>query len=148
MKDLKVVVADKIHETIFGYIKEHVVVIGDYEDMKECILNMVRSGHCFAMDRDRLRDAMEDITYMCSPEDDANRDRVCKSLEYDDESDEDFDNEFGCGTDRRESCPLGSCPLKTSDAETPKEPEPSQPKEPEPSQPKPEASEEEVGESA
>lgn len=148
MKDLKVVVADKIHETIFGYIKEHVVVIGDYEDMKECILNMVRSGHCFAMDRDRLRDAMEDITYMCSPEDDANRDRVCKSLEYDDESDEDFDNEFGCGTDRRERCPLGSCPLKTSDAETPKEPEPSQPKEPEPSQPKPEASEEEVGESA
>lgn len=135
MKDLKIVVADKIHETIVGYIKEHKVVIGDYEDMKECVLNMVRSGHCFAMDRDRLRDAMEDITYMCSPEDDANRDRVCKSLEYDDDSDEEFDEEFGCGSERRESCPIGSCPLKASDAEKPREPEP-------------EASDEEVRESA
>lgn len=109
MKDLKIVVADKIHETIVGYLKEHKVVIGDYEDMKECVLNMVRSGHCFAMDRDRLRDAMEDITYMCSPEDDANRDRVCKSLEYDDESDEDFDDEFGGAPVRRESCRSDSC---------------------------------------
>ena len=100
MKDLKIVVADKIHETIVSYIKEHKVVIGDYEDMKECVLNMVRSGHCFAMDRDRLRDAMEDITFMCSPEDDANRDRVCKSLEYDDDSDDDFD---GCLTPRQSS---------------------------------------------
>ena len=100
MKDLKIVVADKIHETIVSYIREHKVVIGDYEDMKECVLNMVRSGHCFAMDRDRLRDAMEDITFMCSPEDDANRDRVCKSLEYDDDSDDDFD---GCLTPRQSS---------------------------------------------
>lgn len=140
MKDLKIIVGDKIHETIVGYIKENKVVIGDYEDMKACVLNMVRSGHCFAMDRDRLRDAMEDITYMCSPEDDANRDRVCKSLEYDDESDEEFDEEFGCGSDRIESCPLGSCPMKASDAEKPREPEPSQPE--------PEASDEEVRESA
>ena len=140
MKDLKIIVGDKIHETIVGYISEHKVVIGDYEDMKECVLNMVRSGHCFAMDRDRLRDAMEDITYMCSPEDDANRDRVCKSLEYDDESDEEFDEEFGCGSDRIECCPIGSCPLKASDAEEPREPEQSQPE--------PEASDAEVRESA
>ena len=140
MKDLKIVVADKIHETIVGYIGEHKIVIGDYEDMKDCVLNMVRSGHCFAMDRDRLRDAMEDITYMCSPEDDANRDRVCKSLEYDDESDEDFDDEFGGGPDRGACCPLGSCPLKASDTEKPKEPEPSQPE--------PDATDEEVRESA
>lgn len=134
MKDLKVVVADKIHETIVGYIGEHKVVIGDYEDMKECVLNMVRSGHCFAMDRDRLRDAMEDITYMCSPEDDANRDRVCKSLEYDDESDEDFDDEFGGGSD----CTRERCPLNTSCRETPCET----------SSPDPDAADEEVRESA
>jgi hypothetical protein len=96
MKDLKIISCEKVHETIVGYIGEHRVVIGDYEDMKECVINMIRGGYCFAMDRDRLRDAMEDINFMCSPEDDANRDRVYKSLEYDDESDEDFDDEFGC----------------------------------------------------
>ena len=96
MKDLKIISCEKVHDTIVGYIGEYRVVIGDYEDMKECVINMIRGGYCFAMDRDRLRDAMEDINFMCSPEDDANRDRVYKSLEYDDESDEDFDDEFGC----------------------------------------------------
>ena len=36
---------------------------------------------------------MEDITYMCCPEDDANKDRVVKGLEYDEsESDDDMDD--------------------------------------------------------
>ena len=40
------------------------------------------------MDRGRLRDAMEDIAYMMNAEDDALKDRVLRSLEYEDETDE------------------------------------------------------------
>ena len=48
----------------------------------------------FNMDRDRLRDAMEDITYMMCPEDDINKDRVSRGLEYEDDSDDsDFDHD-------------------------------------------------------
>ena len=49
------------------------------------ILTMIKYGYMFNMDRDRLRDAMEDITFMLCPNDDANRDRVERGLEYDDD---------------------------------------------------------------
>lgn len=91
MKDLKIVKDTDVHQTICEWITEKRVVIGDYEDMKEMVLNMIRAGHCFSMDRDRLRDAMEDIAYMMNAEDDALKDRVLRSLEYEDEEDdEDF----------------------------------------------------------
>ena len=62
--------------------------------MKEVILLMIKSGYMFNMDRDRLRDAMEDITYMMCPEDDINKDRVSRGLEYEDDSDDsDFDHD-------------------------------------------------------
>ena len=60
------------------------------EDMIDMILTMIRGGYCFNVDRERLRDAMEDITYMLCPEDDINKDRVSKGLEYDEEDSEDY----------------------------------------------------------
>ena len=57
--------------------------------MKSLVLNMIKAGYMFNMDRDRLRDAMEDITFMLCPDDDANKDRVERGLEYDDDSDDD-----------------------------------------------------------
>ena len=57
------------------------------------ILKMIRNGHMFNMDRDRLRDAMEDITFMLCPDDDANQDRVERGLEYeDDEIDDEIED--------------------------------------------------------
>ena len=53
---------------------------------------LIRAGYVFNMDRERLRDAMEDLTYMFCPEDDANKDRVVKGLEYE-ESDYDEDDD-------------------------------------------------------
>ena len=90
MKDLILVKVDDLHQCLSDWIKKNRVIIGDYEDMKEMVLNMIRAGHCFSMDRDRLRDAMEDIAFMMNAEDDALKDRVLRSLEYEDEdSDED-----------------------------------------------------------
>jgi len=89
--EIKSVTVDDLYTTIMSFVNEGQHIIGDYDDMKELILKMIRSGHAFNMDRDRLRDAMEDITYMLCPEDDANKDRVVKGLEYetDDYSDDD-----------------------------------------------------------
>ena len=97
MKDLKILTIDNLHQVICEFINEEQkkldaqdsgVVIGDYDDMKSLILKMIKNGYMFNMDRDRLRDAMEDITFMLCPNDDANKDRVERGLEYDDSEDE------------------------------------------------------------
>ena len=92
MKELKVVGVDELHNTIRDFIVESKTIIGDYDDMKNLILNMVKAGYMFNMDRDRLRDAMEDITFMLCPDDDANKDRVERGLEYDDDDDSDIED--------------------------------------------------------
>ena len=89
MKELKVVSVDELHNSIREFIINSKSIIGDYGDMKTVILTMVKAGYMFNMDRDRLRDAMEDITFMLCPNDDANKDRVERGLEYDDEDSED-----------------------------------------------------------
>tara|TARA_B100000161_G_C33547485_1_gene413777 strand:+ start:1601 stop:1906 length:306 start_codon:yes stop_codon:yes gene_type:complete len=89
MKELTIVTVDTLHESIRGFIVDSGSIIGDYEDMKSLVLNMIKAGYMFNMDRDRLRDAMEDITFMLCPDDDANKDRVERGLEYDDDSDDD-----------------------------------------------------------
>ena len=93
MRDIKVVTVDDLHQTIATFIDEGKHIIGEYEDMKEVILIMIKAGYMFSMDRDRLRDAMEDITFMLCPDDDANKDRVSRGLEYEDDSDSDFDGD-------------------------------------------------------
>lgn len=91
--EIKRVQTDCLYETIIEFIEGGDHIIGEYEDMKELILKMIRAGYAFDMDRERLRDAMEDITYMLCPEDDTNKDRVVKGLEYDEsESDDDMDD--------------------------------------------------------
>ena len=92
MKDLKIITVEDLHKSIVSYILDSENIISDYEDMKNLILNMIKSGFMFSVDRDRLRDAMEDITYMLCPNDDANKDRVERGLDYGD-SDSD-DGEF------------------------------------------------------
>lgn len=87
MKEFQIVSPDNLHDTIRTFIVQRDFIIGDYEDMKDAILTMIKYGYMFNMDRDRLRDAMEDITYMLCPSDDANKDRVERGLEYDDDDD-------------------------------------------------------------
>jgi len=89
MKDITVVSVDNLHESIRSYIVNGDIIISSYEDMKDVVLNMIKSGYMFNMDRDRLRDAMEDMTFMLLPTDDAIRDRIERGLEYDDFSDSD-----------------------------------------------------------
>ena len=91
MKELKVITVDNLHNTIRGFVVESQTIVLDYEDMKQLILTMIKAGYMFNMDRDRLRDAMEDITFMLCPNDDVNKDRVERGLEYDDSSEDEYD---------------------------------------------------------
>ena len=93
MKELTVVASDNLHSSIRNFIIKSETIIMDYEDMKELVLKMIKAGYMFNMDRDRLRDAMEDITFMLCPNDDVNRDRVEKGLEWEMDSDSDSDIE-------------------------------------------------------
>ena len=91
MKEITVVSVDNLHESIRSYIMNGNIIISSYEDMKDVVLNMIKSGYMFNMDRDRLRDAMEDMTFMLLPTDDAIKDRVERGLEYDDDDESDDD---------------------------------------------------------
>ena len=96
MPDIKVVKEESLHQTIAEFIREGDIIIADIDEMKEVVCKMIKCGYMFSMDRDRLRDAIEDFVYMCQPNDEINKDRVMKSLEYDDEedSDDDFEAEY------------------------------------------------------
>ena len=96
MPDIKVVKEESLHQTIAEFIREGDIIIADIDEMKEVVCKMIKCGYMFAMDRDRLRDAIEDFVFMCQPNDEINKDRVLKSLEYDDEeeSDDDFEADY------------------------------------------------------
>lgn len=92
--NIKIITVENLHSSILHFIQENNIIIGEYDDMKESVLKMIRARYFFNMDRDRLRDAMEDITFAFCPEDDVNKDRVSRGLEYeysDDEDDSDDD---------------------------------------------------------
>jgi len=89
-----VVTVDNLHQTIVDYINDNKCEISSLDDMKDLILSMLKSGFLFNMDLDRLRDCIEQISYHCNPNDVVNKDRVLKSLEYDDTDDEDFSKDY------------------------------------------------------
>jgi len=92
-QSIKIVTIDNLHARILEFIQDSEIIIGEYDDMKECVLKMIRARYFFNMDRDRLRDAMEDITFAFCPEDDVNKDRVSRGLEYEYSDDEDSDDD-------------------------------------------------------
>jgi hypothetical protein len=133
MLELKKVVADEVYSSIHSYVCKCGTVVEDYEGMIEVILCMIKDGHCFVMDRDILRDAMESMVYMYAPGDDMNKDRLMQQFVEDDEDDDDDDDEdeggeeeFGnmdlmkmmqmmgglppSGASPDGACPDGSCP--------------------------------------
>ena len=87
--ELKKVTLENLYETIHNFVQKKEMVVDDYDSMIEVILAMIKSGYCFSMDRDILRDAMESLTYMYAPSDDLNRDRLV--AQFADEEDEDDD---------------------------------------------------------
>ena len=76
MSDYTLVTIENYYEIITTYIKKNDILISEYDDMTECILRMIRGKYCFNMDKNLLRGFLEDLTYMFSPNDDKNKDRI------------------------------------------------------------------------
>jgi hypothetical protein len=90
MTEYKLVTILNFHEIIPKYIDDNKIIISEYDDMSETILRMMRAKYCFNMDKNLLRGFLEDLTYMYSPNDDKNKDRIINMLE---ESDSDGDDD-------------------------------------------------------
>ena len=94
MSTYTLVTVDNYHTIITDYIKSNEISITDYDDMKECILRMIKDLHCFNFDKNSLRGFMEDLTYMYNSTDEKNKDRIINMLdESDDDSDDDDDDD-------------------------------------------------------
>tara|TARA_B100001094_G_C18138087_1_gene776298 strand:- start:848 stop:1264 length:417 start_codon:yes stop_codon:yes gene_type:complete len=94
-KTFTLITIENYHLAITEYIKENEIIISEYDDMTGCILRMIRDGYCFNMDKNLLRSFLEDLTYMYSPNDEKNKDRIVNMLEEsdDDDSDDSDDDE-------------------------------------------------------
>ena len=90
IKDLTLVTVENFHEIVPNFLNTRKLLISSYEDMMEAIAQMVQEKHLFNMDRELLRDMMADLTFMCCPGDDINKERVMLQLvPSDDEGDSD-----------------------------------------------------------
>ena len=92
-KTFTLVTISNYHEAITGYIADNEIIINEYDDMTETILRMIREKYCFNMDKNLLRGFLEDLTYMYSPQDEKNKDRIVNMLEESDDEDSDDDDE-------------------------------------------------------
>lgn len=93
IENLSLVTNENFHNVVPEYIKLNNIIIGDYNDMMNVILTMIRGRYFFNMDKDLLRGFIEDLTYMYCPGDDINKDRIIAMLEP--ESDDDSDDGDG-----------------------------------------------------
>ena len=86
------VTLDNFSETITRYISEKSIKITDIDSMIETYVSMLGDHYLFKFDRDLLKDMLVDLTYMYSPNDDANKDRVLYHLVGSDSDDDDSED--------------------------------------------------------
>ena len=84
---------ENFSETITKYISDKCIKITDIDSMIETYISMLGDHYLFKFDRDLLKDMLVDITYMYSPNDDANKDRVLSLLVGSDSDSEDEDED-------------------------------------------------------
>ena len=83
---------ENIHTIIPKYIEDNEITINDIDTMIDAYMKMVKDKYLFLIDRDLLKDLLVEITYMYSPNDDANKDRVLYHLVGSDSDDDDDDD--------------------------------------------------------
>ena len=87
---------ENFSETITKYISDKCIKITDIDSMIETYISMLGDHYLFKFDRDLLKDMLVDITYMYSPNDDANKDRVLSLLVGSDSDSEDEESSMWC----------------------------------------------------
>ena len=87
------VTLENFSDTVTKYISDKCIKITDIDSMIETYLSMLGDHYLFKFDRDLLKDMLVDLTYMYSPNDDANKDRVLYHLVGSDDDDDSEDGE-------------------------------------------------------
>jgi len=87
------VTLDNFSDTVTKYISGKCIKITDIDSMIETYVSMLGDHFLFKFDRDLLKDMLVDLTYMYSPNDDANKDRVLYHLVGSDDDDSDSDED-------------------------------------------------------
>ena len=86
------VTLDNFSDTVTKYISDKCIKITDIDSMIDTYLSMLGDHYLFKFDRDLLKDMLVDLTYMYSPNDDANKDRVLYHLVGSDSDDDDSED--------------------------------------------------------
>ena len=87
------VTLDNFSDTVTKYISDKCIKITDIDSMIETYVSMLGDHYLFKFDRDLLKDMLVDLTYMYSPNDDANKDRVLYHLVGSDDDDSDSEED-------------------------------------------------------
>ena len=94
------VTAENFHIEVPKFIHKSKVIIENYEDMCDVIVNMLRSNIFINIEKSQLRDMMDDLVFIYNPACEENESRVKNLIcDSDDDSDEDEDEteeEFRC----------------------------------------------------
>ena len=94
------VTVDNFHVEVPKFIHENKVIIENYDDMCDVIVNMLRSNIFINIEKGQLRDMMDDLVFIYNPACDDNEARVknliCDSDDSEDEDEEETEEEFRC----------------------------------------------------
>jgi len=82
-----------IHEIVPKYIEDNDININNIDDIINTYVDMVKYKYLFLIEGDLLKDILVNITYMYSPNDDMNKDRVICHLTGDESDSDDSDND-------------------------------------------------------
>lgn len=82
-----------IHEIVPKYIEDNDIKINNIDDIINTYVDMVKDKYLFLIEGDLLKDILVNITYMYSPNDDMNKDRVICHLTGDESDSDDSDND-------------------------------------------------------
>jgi len=84
---------ENIHEVVPKYIDDNDIQINNIDDIINTYVDMVKDKYLFLIEGDLLKDILVNITYMYSPNDDMNKDRVICHLTGDESDSDDSDND-------------------------------------------------------
>jgi len=81
---------ENFHIEVPEFIHKKGRIIGNYEDLANVVFDMLKARYFFNIDKNHLKDLMDDLVFIFNPESEENIARV-QNLIYDSDSDSDSD---------------------------------------------------------
>jgi hypothetical protein len=88
----QLITIDNFHSILPEYIYDNKIIIGNYNDLCNVVINMMKNKYFFNIEKTQLRDLMDDMVFIYNPSSDENIARV-QNLICDSDSDSDSDSD-------------------------------------------------------